>query len=110
MPRRQESMKDVVNCEKLRGVVSRHRSGDIRMGKPGGSHVPPSYAEKNRHMKTTRGTETSKYPEEKKETSIPQVAASEKGAAQTTSDRGVEGRRKARRALPKRHGKAGRRG
>ena len=33
--------------------------------------------------KATRGTETSKYPEEKKETSIPQVAASERGRAQT---------------------------
>jgi hypothetical protein len=31
----------------------------------------------------TRGTERSKYPEEKKESSIPQVAASEKGRAQT---------------------------
>ena len=31
----------------------------------------------------TRGTETSKYPEEKKETSIPKVAASEIGRAQT---------------------------
>ena len=34
-------------------------------------------------MKGTRGTETSKYPEEKKETSIPKVAASEIGRAQT---------------------------
>ena len=32
----------------------------------------------------TRGTETSKYPEEKKETSISQVAASERERAQTT--------------------------
>ena len=31
----------------------------------------------------TRGTETSKYPEEKKETSIPPVAASEEGRGQT---------------------------
>ena len=31
----------------------------------------------------TRGTETSKYPQEKKTTVIPQVAASERGAAQT---------------------------
>ena len=31
----------------------------------------------------TRGTETSKYPEEKKETSISQVAASERERAQT---------------------------
>ncbi len=33
--------------------------------------------------KETRGTETSKYPEEEKETSIPKVAASEMGRAQT---------------------------
>ena len=32
----------------------------------------------------TRGTETSKYPEEEKETSIPKVAASEIGRAQTS--------------------------
>ena len=32
----------------------------------------------------TRGTETSKYPEEEKETSISQVAASERERAQTT--------------------------
>ena len=40
----------------------------------------------------TRGTETSKYPEEKKEKSIPVVAASEEGRAQTGSLRtsGVE--------------------
>ena len=34
-------------------------------------------------MKGTRGTETSKYPEEKKENSIPKVAASEMGGAET---------------------------
>ena len=39
----------------------------------------------------TRGTETSKYPEEEKEKSIPSVAASERGRAQTTSNRGVVG-------------------
>ena len=38
----------------------------------------------------TRGTETSKYPEEKKETSISQVAASERERAQTTHLCGVE--------------------
>ena len=41
--------------------------------------------------KVTRGTETSKYPEEEKETSIPSVAASERGRAQTTVYCGVEG-------------------
>ena len=34
-------------------------------------------------MEPTRGTETSKYPEEEKTTVIPQVAASERGGAQT---------------------------
>ena len=32
----------------------------------------------------TRGTETSKYPEEEKTTVIPQVVASERGLAQTS--------------------------
>ena len=42
MPRRQEPMKDVVDCEKLRGAVSERRSGDIRMGEPtrGNARVP----------------------------------------------------------------------
>ena len=35
------------------------------------------------HAEGTRGTETSKYPEEEKEKSISQVAASEKEGAQT---------------------------
>ena len=43
----------------------------------------------------TRGSETSKYPEEKKENSIPLVVASEEGRGQTCCLRtmGVEGRR-----------------
>ena len=43
----------------------------------------------------TRGSETSKYPEEKKENSIPLVVASEEGRGQTKGLRtlGVEGRR-----------------
>ena len=53
------------------------------MGKPGGSHVPSLPDEKIVRIEGTRGTETSKYPEEEKETSIPKVAASEMGRAQT---------------------------
>ena len=34
-------------------------------------------------MRRTRGTETSKYPQEKKSIEIPSVAASERGLAQT---------------------------
>ena len=45
MPRHQEAMKDVVNCEMPRGAVSRRRSVDIRMGKPGGRNGPSPTAE-----------------------------------------------------------------
>ena len=54
----------------------------------------PSHPKMNKIVleEGTRGTETSKYPEEKKETSIPLVAASEEGRGQTESLRtlGVE--------------------
>ena len=37
MPRLSEAMKDVISCEKLRGLAHTGRSADIRMGQP--SHV-----------------------------------------------------------------------
>ena len=42
----------------------------------------PSYLKNSCRKAETRGTETSKYPEEKKSTEIPLVAASERGPAQ----------------------------
>ena len=62
------------------------------MGEPGRVNNRSSMTEFIGHEKGTRGTETSKYPEEKKETSIPLVAASEEGRGQTESLRtlGVE--------------------
>ena len=39
------------------------------------------------YAERTRGTETSKYPEEKKSTEIPLVAASERGAALKLKER-----------------------
>jgi len=42
-------------------------------------------------MERTRRTETSKYPQEKKSTEIPSVAASERGTAQTGLRTGVAG-------------------
>ena len=90
MPWHQESKKDVVSCDKLRGAVSRRRSGDFRMGQPRRSNIRLPYTEQNRYTETTRGSETSQYPEEKKETSIPSVAASERGRAQT-EDFGLRG-------------------
>ena len=62
-------------------------------------------------MKETRGTETSKYPEEEKETSIPKVAASEMGRAQTKRLRflGVADQQKAKVSIVERFGKTGQR-
>ena len=49
------------------------------MEQSGCSNVQSSYDESIVIEKETLGTETSKYQEEKKETSIPLVAASERG-------------------------------
>ena len=53
------------------------------MGKPGGGHAPSPPAESIGRREHTEGTETSQYLEEEKATAIPQVAASERGRAQT---------------------------
>ena len=53
--------------------------------------IAVSVTESISYEKTTLGTETSKYQEEKKENSIPLVAASEKGVAQTSLRTGVVG-------------------
>ena len=65
------------------------------MGEPGCGNAQSSMNESIVHEKGTRGSETSKYPEEKKENSIPLVVASEEGRGQTVSLRthGVAGRR-----------------
>ena len=70
-------MKDVVSCDKLRGAA--HERYIRRF--PNGTTCCTEGASSER--KPTRRTETSKYPEEKKITMIPQVVASEKGRAQT---------------------------
>ena len=53
------------------------------MGKPTARNGAVSISEYIGNGRQTRGTETSKYPEEEKEKSIPLVAASETGLAQT---------------------------
>ena len=60
----------------------------------------------------TRGTETSQYPEEKKETSTPSVAASERGPAQTEGacPFGVVGPQLGPEPVPERRGIAGQSG
>ena len=59
------AMKDVASCDKPRGAASKHRSGDVRMGKPAWSYIQAPEKE------PTQGTETSKYLEEKKSNEIP---------------------------------------
>ena len=62
-------------------------------------------------QEATRGTETSKYPEEEKETSISLVAASEEGRGQTGHLRmaGVAGFQEARGSETNTEGQRGRR-
>ena len=52
-------------------------AGDVRMGKPSLGHAK----EPRIVGEVSRGTETSKYPEEKKSTEIPLVVANERGRA-----------------------------
>ena len=63
------------------------------MGEPGWGNTQSLLPESIGQVEGTRGTETSKYPEEKKEKSIPPVVASEEGRGQTSRLRraGVEG-------------------
>ena len=65
------------------------------MGEPGCGNAQSSMNESIVHEKGTRGSETSKYPEEKKENSISLVVASEEERGQTGGLRttGVAGRR-----------------
>ena len=78
MPWLSEATKDVISCEKPWGEANTHRSADVRMGEPNASDCITTQS-----VEQTRGTETSHYPEEKKTKVIPQVVASERGAAQT---------------------------
>ena len=65
MPWHWRARKDARYCDKPRGAVSGLRSAGLRMGEPGRGHTRPSGRLGLR--RTTPGTETSKYREEKKE-------------------------------------------
>ena len=70
-------MKGANTCDKLRGAGNSFDPEIPEWGNP--IRVMSNYPIRRR----TRGSETSQYPEEKKENSIPRVVASEKGGAQT---------------------------
>ena len=78
MPWYEKSMKDAITCDKPRIGGNNLIPGDFRMGQPVMSNVMTSSPEYIGCMKTSGGTETSKYPEEEKTIVISLVAASEK--------------------------------
>ena len=66
MPWHKEAMKDAATGDTLRLGGNNLRPVDFRMGQPRQSNVCLSPAEYIGWLKSTRGTETSKYPEEEK--------------------------------------------
>jgi hypothetical protein len=66
MPWYEKLMKDATTCDKLRIGGNNPRPADLRMGQPATSNVVASASEFIGCKKTTRGTETSKYPVEEK--------------------------------------------
>ena len=68
MPWYWQAMKDAVTCDKPRIGGSNLRPGDFRMGKPVTRNGVTLRTEFIGAEELTRGTEISKYPEEKKTT------------------------------------------
>ena len=71
MPWHWEPKKDVVSCEKPWVGANNRQTMDIRMRERACGNAQASYGESIAIEKATRGSETSEYPQEKKETSIP---------------------------------------
>ena len=81
MPGRLLAMKDVEGCDMPRGAA---KQALIRGFPNGETRLTKSQSSSTEHIggrKRTRGTETSKYPQEEKSIEIPLVAASERGRA-----------------------------
>ena len=78
MPWYEKSMKDATTCDKPRIGGNNLRPEDFRMGQPAVSNVAASTSEYIGCLKTTQGTETSKYLVEEKTIVISLVVASEK--------------------------------
>ena len=79
MPWHGKPKKGAASCDKPRGGANGLRSGDSRMGEPSRGHALLPAPESIGCEEATGGTETSKYPEERKSTETPGVAASETG-------------------------------
>ena len=85
-------MKGAASRDRPRGGANGLRSGGARMGEPAGGKPLHLRLKKIGRQEATRGTETSKYPEERKSTETPRVAASESGKAQTRASVEAHGR------------------
>ena len=66
MPRHRKAKKDAATGETPRGAGSMLRSADVRMGKPGGSHVPSlrkqSKPREVKHLSTWRKRNQPRFP------------------------------------------------
>ena len=87
MPWRRKPTKGAASRDSPGGGANVRRSRGARMGEPGGGHAPPPAPESIGCEEATRGTETSKYPEEEKSTEIALVAASERARCPNRRDR-----------------------
>ena len=83
MPWHWQAMKDVISCDKSRGVALELRSGNFRMEKSNRVNPLLFKSESIAFEGDTQGSETSQYLKEKKSTESPQVVASERGSGQT---------------------------
>ena len=83
MPRRQRATKDAASRDSPWVGAGDRRSMGFRMEQSGAARRPAPRRRQIGAGRETGGSETSQYPEEKKSTEIPQVAASERGEAQT---------------------------
>ncbi len=71
MPRHREPKKDVISCEKPRVLANTKSRGCPNEGTHLVGKYQVSIYKSIVYGRETRGTETSKYPQEKKEKSIP---------------------------------------
>ena len=84
MPWHRKPKKDVASCDNPRsGARTRHEPRVSERDNPEGPEPLRRPAEHMGRAGATRGTETSKYPEEEKSNETPRVAASERGPGQT---------------------------
>ena len=81
MPWQKQAMKDVASCDKPLGSRKQALIRGCPNGETHGGKTPVRPDESIVGCERTLGSEPSQYQEEKKETSIPKVVASEIGTA-----------------------------